>query len=77
MTVRRPIVVGVDGSPASLAAIRWGAAMAARREAPLHLAHAIGVPVHALPVIGSLLFDISAFREIGESALGQGAKHRE
>ncbi|MBF6169409.1 universal stress protein [Streptomyces gardneri] len=45
--------VGVDGSPASLAAIRWGAAMAARREAPLHLVHAIGVPVHALPVIGS------------------------
>lgn len=34
--------------------------------------HAIGVPVHALPVIGSLLFDISAYRQIGESALGQG-----
>lgn len=74
MTVRRPIVVGVDGSPASLAAIRWGAAMAARREAPLHLVHAIGVPVHALPVIGSLLFDINAFREIGESVLGRGRR---
>jgi nucleotide-binding universal stress UspA family protein len=72
VTVCRPIVVGVDGSPASLAAIRWGAAMATRREAPLHLVHAIGVPLHALPVIGSLLFDISALREIGESALGQG-----
>ncbi|MCC3331429.1 universal stress protein [Nocardia abscessus] len=72
MTVRRPIVVGVDGSPASFAAIRWAAAMAARRHAPLHLVHAIGVPVHAMPVIGSLLFDISAYRQIGESALGQG-----
>ncbi|MET7768202.1 universal stress protein [Nocardia sp. NPDC005366] len=70
--MRRPIVVGVDGSAASLAAIRWAAAMAARRAAPLHLVHAIGVPVHAVPLIGSLLFDISAYRTIGESALGEG-----
>ncbi|WP_406277027.1 universal stress protein [Nocardia sp. NBC_00881] len=70
--MRRPIVVGVDGSPASLAAIRWAAATAARREAPLHLVHAIAVPVHAVPLIGSLLFDISTYRKIGESALGHG-----
>ncbi|WP_350356476.1 universal stress protein [Nocardia sputorum] len=69
---RRPIIVGVDGSPASLAAIRWAAAVAARRKAPLHLVHAIGVPVHALPLIGSLLFDIGAYRKIGEAALGNG-----
>ncbi|WP_054815174.1 universal stress protein [Nocardia arizonensis] len=74
MTARRPLVVGVDGSPASLAAIRWAAAIAARRTAPLHLVHAIGVPVHAVPLIGSLLFDISAFRKIGESALEEGRR---
>ncbi|MEU2035870.1 universal stress protein [Nocardia amamiensis] len=74
MPVRRPIVVGVDGSEASLAAIRWAAAMAARRDAPLHLVHAIGVPGHAMPLIGSLLFDISAYRKIGESALDHGRR---
>ncbi|MGY1934140.1 universal stress protein [Nocardia gipuzkoensis] len=72
MTARRPVVVGVDGSAASLAAIRWAAELAARRAAPLHLVHAIGVPVHSLPLIGSLLFDISTYRKIGEAALGQG-----
>ncbi|WP_324191198.1 universal stress protein [Nocardia beijingensis] len=70
----RPVVVGVDGSAASLAAVRWAAATAARREAPLHLVHAIGVPAHALPVIGSMLFDISAYRKTGESALDEGRR---
>ncbi|MEW1736048.1 universal stress protein [Nocardia beijingensis] len=74
LTVCRPVVVGVDGSAASLAAVRWAAATAARREAPLHLVHAIGVPAHGLPVIGSMLFDISAYRKTGESALDEGRR---
>ncbi|MFR9757417.1 universal stress protein [Streptomyces sp. TR06-5] len=35
-----PVTVGVDGSDASLAAVRWGAAEAARRGVPLRLLHA-------------------------------------
>lgn len=39
-----PIVVGVDGSPAALEAVRWGARTAARHRAPLELVHAAGFP---------------------------------
>jgi nucleotide-binding universal stress UspA family protein len=36
----REIVVGVDGSECALAAVRWAAQEAARREAPLRIVHA-------------------------------------
>lgn len=36
---RRPVVAGVDGSPAALAAVRWAAKEASARELPLTLVH--------------------------------------
>ena len=38
--MHRPIVVGVDGSPGSAVALRWGLAEAHLRGAPLRLVHA-------------------------------------
>jgi nucleotide-binding universal stress UspA family protein len=37
---RRPVVVGVDGSPGSAAAVRWAARYAAETGAPLRILHA-------------------------------------
>lgn len=40
----RPVIVGVDGSPAAFGAVRWGADIAARMGRPLRIMHALGVP---------------------------------
>jgi nucleotide-binding universal stress UspA family protein len=41
MTTRRPVVVGVDGSPGSMNAVRWGLALAGQWDAPMRLLHAV------------------------------------
>jgi nucleotide-binding universal stress UspA family protein len=38
-TTPHPVVVGVDGTPGSMAAVRWGAGEALRRVRPLRLLH--------------------------------------
>ncbi|MGW7406554.1 universal stress protein [Streptomyces sp. NPDC054833] len=43
-----PLVVGIDGSEASLEAVDWAAAEAARHKVPLHLVHA-AAPHHEAP----------------------------
>jgi nucleotide-binding universal stress UspA family protein len=42
---RRGILVGVDGSAAALAAVRWAAHDAALRDVPLTLVHVVNAPV--------------------------------
>jgi nucleotide-binding universal stress UspA family protein len=42
---RRGILVGVDGSAAALAAVRWAAHDAALRDVPLNLVHVVDAPV--------------------------------
>jgi len=37
----KPVVVGIDGSPAAAVAIEWGAVEAATLRSPLHLVHAV------------------------------------
>ncbi|GAA1452562.1 universal stress protein [Nocardiopsis tropica] len=39
------VVVGIDGSDGSRAALEWAAAEAARRDAPLRIVHALGMPL--------------------------------
>jgi len=51
--IRRPVVVvGIDGSPSSLAAAAWAADEAALRKLPLRLVHAYTVPVMGVPAYG-------------------------
>ncbi|MFK0290528.1 universal stress protein [Streptomyces sp. NPDC090442] len=47
-----PVFVGVDGSPASLAAADWGAREALLRELPLRLVHAWEWPCSSAPPAG-------------------------
>ena len=42
---RPPIVVGIDGSDSSMAALAWAAKEADRRELPLHVVHAWSIPL--------------------------------
>ncbi|GAB3830999.1 universal stress protein [Dactylosporangium cerinum] len=42
--IHRPVIVGVDGSPAAFGAVRWAADAAVHHGQPLRITHALGVP---------------------------------
>ena len=54
------IVVGVDGSAGSAAALRWALADAAARRSVVEVIHAWQPPVLYGPVIGSIPYDVDA-----------------
>ncbi|MBF6223073.1 universal stress protein [Nocardia abscessus] len=68
-TINPPVLVGSDGSPTALAAIRWAAIDAARHRAPLHIVYAIAAPVDYGPGIAFPQFDYDSYRQEGRTAL--------
>lgn len=65
------IVVGVDGSPGSNAALRWAIAEARVRQTPLHAVHAWPFPTAAVGLRFPLIDEdvLSSFREAAEQVL--------
>jgi nucleotide-binding universal stress UspA family protein len=70
---RRAILVGVDGSPAALAAVRWAAHDATLRNVPLTLVHVVNAPVpgwsHVPAPAGFRQWQEKRAREIIKSAI--------
>lgn len=68
-SIRRTVVVGVDGSDSATEAVRWGAAEAARRRVPLRLVTGFGWPED---VPGHRPHQADAYREL---LLGRAREH--
>src|SRR5690606_20763530 len=62
------IVVGVDGSPSAVNAVRWAAAEAASRDETVRLVHAYEVPRHGYPDF------VTTFARLREGMRHQGAQ---
>lgn len=63
------VVVGVDGSARSLAAMRWAAAEARARDADLDIVHAWWLPLMAAPPVVSVMPDYSMLERTGDALL--------
>ncbi|MFE4828160.1 universal stress protein [Streptomyces sp. NPDC056672] len=71
-----PVVVGVDGSPESLAAAEWAAAEAASSGLPLRLVHAWeGVPYPSSPYPSSSAADPAAGQDGAGRSLREAEEH--
>jgi nucleotide-binding universal stress UspA family protein len=69
-TCERTVVVGVDGSPESLAAARYGVWQAALRGLDVQLVYSYPLPLMDVPVGGSYIDD---FRQAGRTVLEDAA----
>lgn len=69
-----PVVVGVDESVESTAAVRWAAAEAVRRDAPLHLVYAMGAAIDLGPRLGVVAFHDQSHRDAGAAAVAAAAE---
>jgi nucleotide-binding universal stress UspA family protein len=72
----RPVVIGVDGSPGSQNAVRWGLDLAERRRCPVKLVHAYDPAIHDIRVgstydAGVLVDVFDAARDQLEATLSQ------
>ena len=63
-----PVVVGIDGSAASVEALHWAAAEAGRRRAPLEVVHAWRIPPCGAPPTPSM---ITVLQEAARHTLDQ------
>ena len=70
----QPIVVGIDGSTASLNALRWAVTEAVNRDAPIRLIHA--VPVIEYPVSRHVCCTDEALRRAEGEISDHGRMHR-
>src|SRR5262245_55321117 len=67
----QPVVVGIDGSDSALSAAAWAEAIAARRDLPVRLVHAVDLPLVAPPDLIAAERLYEAAREQGEVYLEQ------
>jgi nucleotide-binding universal stress UspA family protein len=70
---QRAVVVGVDGSGYALRAVRWAAAEAGRRGAPLRLVNAFGWADEQVPHTMDAEHYLDSFRRTGEELVAQAA----
>ncbi|WP_063020030.1 universal stress protein [Nocardia niwae] len=67
--INPPVLVGVDGSESALAAVRFAAAAAAHRHAPLHIVDSIPAPTDFGPGVALEQIDYDIYRSRATAAL--------
>lgn len=72
---RSTVVVGVDGSLASLVAVDVAATEALRRGAPLEIVHAWHPPATWTPVFGEVVADLEIFESMHRKVLDDALEH--
>ena len=71
----KPVIVGVDGSPDSLRALRWAQEHARRYEAPLHAVAVYDVPtVYGGPYAMAALPDVEALEQQARTGLAESVR---